>query len=123
MQIVPDSDELIVEALVPPQDIDVVRIGQNAKVRLTAYNIRKTPPVEGEVTYIAADRLGDESDGKTAGYTVQIKLNGDSLENLKHIELYPGMQTEVFIVLEERTLWDYLTAPLSVSYYRAMREV
>ncbi|GAL29677.1 membrane-fusion protein [Vibrio variabilis] len=47
MQIVPDSDELIVEALVPPQDIDVVRIGQNAKVRLTAYNIRKTPPVEG----------------------------------------------------------------------------
>lgn len=123
MQIVPDSDELIVEALVPPQDIDVVRIGQNAKVRLTAYNIRKTPPVDGEVTYIAADRLGDESDGKTAGYTVQIKLNGESLKNLKHIELYPGMQTEVFIVLEERTLWDYLTAPLSVSYYRAMREV
>ncbi|GAL29676.1 membrane-fusion protein [Vibrio variabilis] len=75
------------------------------------------------MTYIAADRLGDESDGKTAGYTVQIKLNGESLENLKHIELYPGMQTEVFIVLEERTLWDYLTAPLSVSYYRAMREV
>ncbi|MFH0261421.1 HlyD family type I secretion periplasmic adaptor subunit [Vibrio barjaei] len=123
MQIVPDSDELIIEALVPPQDIDVVRVGLEAKVRLSAYNIRKTPPVDGEVTYVAADRLGDDADDNVVGYKVQVRLNAEALHQLENIELYPGMQTEVFIVLEQRTLWDYLTAPLTVSYYRAMREV
>lgn len=123
MEIVPDSDELIIEALIPPQDIDVVRVGQQAKVRLSAYNVRKTPPVDGEVTYIAADRLSTETNEQQTGYMVKVKLASDALTGLENIELYPGMQTEVFIVLEKRTLWDYLTAPLTVSYYRAMREV
>ncbi|MGF1776320.1 HlyD family type I secretion periplasmic adaptor subunit [Vibrio nomapromontoriensis] len=123
MEIVPDSDELIIEALIPPQDIDVVRVGQQAKVRLSAYNVRKTPPVDGEVTYIAADRLSGDTNEQQTGYMVKVKLGKDALNGLENIELYPGMQTEVFIVLEQRTLWDYLTAPLTVSYYRAMREV
>lgn len=123
MQIVPDSDELVIEAIVPPQDIDVVRVGQLANVRLSAYNVRKTPPVAGEVTYVAADRIVEDSNEHQVGYVVKVKLDRQQLQQMAHIQLYPGMQTEVFIVLEKRTLWDYLTAPLSVSYYRAMREV
>ena len=123
MEIVPETDELIIEALIPAQDIDVVRVGLQAKVRLSAYNVRKTPPVDGEVTYVAADRLSDDSNEQQTGYRVKVKLAKDALVGLDNIELYPGMQTEVFIVLEKRTLWDYLTAPLTVSYYRAMREV
>ncbi|EAS43688.1 HlyD family type I secretion periplasmic adaptor subunit [Photobacterium profundum] len=122
MEIVPDSDALIVEAVVKPEDIDVVRQGLTAKVRLSAYNIRRTPPVQGEVIYVAADRLQPRTDNSPTGYVVKVKLDSDEIKILGNIELYPGMPTEVFILLEDKTLWDYLTAPLFSSYYRAFRE-
>lgn len=122
MEIVPDSDALIVEAVVKPEDIDVVRQGLAAKVRLSAYNIRRTPPVQGEVIYVAADRLQPRTDNNPTGYVVKIKLDPNEIKMLDNIELYPGMPTEVFILLEDKTLWDYLTAPLFSSYYRAFRE-
>lgn len=122
MEIVPDSDALIVEAVVKPEDIDVVRQGLVAKVRLSAYNIRRTPPVQGEVIYVAADRLQPRTDSSSIGYVVKIKLDPTEIKMLDNIELYPGMPIEVFILLEDKTLWDYLTAPLFSSYYRAFRE-
>ena len=122
LEIVPDSDELIVEALVKPEDIDVVHNGLEARVRLSAYNVRRTPPVHGEVIYVAADRLQPKSQQQPTGYLVRVKLDKDEVASLSHIELYPGMPTEVFILLEAQTMWDYFTAPLFNSYYRAFRE-
>lgn len=121
MEIVPDGDELIVDALVKSEDIDMVRQGLKAKVRLSAYSIRNTAPVTGEVVYVAADRIPQNNDGRT-GYRIKVKLNEAELKALTHINLYPGMPTEVLILLEDRTLWDYFTAPLFTSYYRAFRE-
>jgi len=121
MEIVPDSDNLIVEAIVKSEDIDMVRQGATAKVRLSAYSIRKTAPVSGVVTYVAADRLSKANEKKN-GYLIKVKLNMDEVEDLSHVSLYPGMPTEVFILLKERTLWDYFTEPLTTSFYRAFRE-
>lgn len=127
MEIVPDSDELIVEAVVSPKDIDVVRPGLDARVRLTAYSARNTPPVEGQVLHVSADRVvhgGDEQ--ATQGYLVTIRFDADAVEKLttNHgVELYPGMLTEVLILGEERTLWDYLVSPIMVGLSKAMREV
>ncbi|MGF1724062.1 HlyD family type I secretion periplasmic adaptor subunit [Photobacterium nomapromontoriensis] len=122
LEIVPDSDELIVEALVKPEDIDVVHDGLEAKVRLSAYNVRRTPLVTGEVIYVAADRLQLPSKNQPTGYMVKVRLDKNEVSLLEGIELYPGMPAEVFILLEDRTLWDYFTAPLFNSYYRAFRE-
>jgi len=121
MEIVPEGDELIVDAVVKSEDIDMVRMGLKAKVRLSAYSIRNTSPVTGEVVYVAADRIPQNNEGKT-GYRIKVKLNKVELNALTHINLYPGMPTEVLILLEDRTLWDYFTAPLFTSYYRAFRE-
>lgn len=121
MEIVPEGDELIVDAVVKSEDIDMVRQGLMAKVRLSAYSIRNTAPVTGEVIYVAADRIPENNAGKT-GYRIKVKLNEGELNALEHIQLYPGMPTEVLILLEDRTLWDYFTAPLFTSYYRAFRE-
>ncbi|MGF1685447.1 HlyD family type I secretion periplasmic adaptor subunit [Photobacterium japonica] len=122
LEIVPDSDELIVEALVSPQDIDVVYDGLQAKVRLSAYNVRRTPPVTGEVIHVAADRVNLSNDKQPTGYWVKVRLNNAEIAKLESIKLYPGMPTEVFILLEQQTLWEYFTAPLFNSYYRAFRE-
>ncbi|WP_375319924.1 HlyD family type I secretion periplasmic adaptor subunit [Aliivibrio logei] len=121
MEIVPNNEQLIVQATVKPEDIDVVRTGQTAKVRLNAYNIRKTPPITGTVIYVAADRL-NKKDEKENGYLVKVQLLQEEITKLSNVELYPGMPTDVLILLEKRTLWDYLTAPLFNSYYKAFRE-
>lgn len=121
MEIVPNNEQLIVQAIVKPEDIDVVRTGQTAKVRLNAYNIRKIPPITGTVIYVAADRL-NKKDEKENGYLVKVQLLQEEVTKLSNVELYPGMPTDVLILLEKRTLWDYLTAPLFHSYYKAFRE-
>lgn len=121
MEIVPNNEQLIVQAIVKPEDIDVVRAGQTAKVRLNAYNIRKTPPITGTVIYVAADRL-NRKDEKENGYLVKVQLLQEEITKISNVELYPGMPTDVLILLEKRTLWDYLTAPLFHSYYKAFRE-
>ncbi len=127
MEIVPESDDLIVEAIVSPKDIDIVREGQTARVRLTAYSARQVPPVLGEVINVSADRViqGGDAEGADQGYIVTIRFDKSDLTSLKteqKVELYPGMLTEVLILVEERTLWDYLIGPLSSGLSRAMRE-
>ncbi len=128
MEIVPHSDELIIEAVLSPKDIDVVRAGQQARVRLTAYSSRNVPAVLGEVVNVSADRVLSEGDanGVDQGYLVKIKFDRDNLERIKAsngIELYPGMMADVLILVEERTLWDYLIGPITSSLELAMREV
>ena len=55
MEIVPDADDLQIEARVDPKDIDHVKTGQKAFVRLTAFNQRTTPQLNGDVAYVSAD--------------------------------------------------------------------
>ena len=122
MEIVPQQDQLIVEALLKPEDIDVVYLGLDTQVRLSAYNFRRTPPVRGKLVHISADRITDQASGSSA-YLAQIALNQDDLAVLQDVTLYPGMPAEVMILLNEKTPLDYLLSPLSVSAYKAMREI
>ena len=59
MEIVPQDDDLIVNAKVSPNDIDNVKVGQTAEVRLTALNLRSTPSIYGVVVSISGDRIED----------------------------------------------------------------
>ena len=71
---------------------------------------------------MAADRLMPKKESQQTGYLVKVKLSKSDVERLGDVELYPGMPTEVFILLESQTMWEYLSAPLFSSYYRAFRE-
>ncbi|NEM51385.1 HlyD family efflux transporter periplasmic adaptor subunit, partial [Escherichia coli] len=65
MELVPDSDELQVEAHVQPKDIDHVHTGQNAMVRFNAFNQRTTPQLSGQVSFVAPDITNDPRSGST----------------------------------------------------------
>ncbi|MBT7951828.1 MAG: HlyD family type I secretion periplasmic adaptor subunit [Gammaproteobacteria bacterium] len=118
MDIVPLGARLIVEARVAPDDIDVVRAGLKAQVRLTAFNQRRILPIDGQVITVSADRFTDERSG--AGYFLaRVELVGEIDEE---IELYPGMQAAVMIVTGSRTTLDYLIRPITQSFNRAFRE-
>ena len=67
MELLPLKDELIIEARLRPQDIDSVKHGQTAMVRLTALNQRITPMVSADVIYLSADTLADEKKSQQVG--------------------------------------------------------
>ncbi len=77
MLIVPRSDTLVIEAKVAPKDIDQVRLGQHAVLRLTAFNQRTTPEIEGTVSLVAADQITDEKTG-TSFFKVHVRPNRTS---------------------------------------------
>ena len=120
MEIVPDEKRLIVEARIRPEDINHVHAGSAAEVRLTAYQQRNTPLVEGIVTYVSADRLAEPQTG-IAYYIVHIDVPPEKLAEGR-LRLQAGMPAEVFIRTDERTALDYLAAPVTSYLRRAMRE-
>ena len=121
MEIVPDDKRLIIEARIRPDDINYVRAGSHADVRLTAYKQRTTPLVEGQVTYVSGDRVVEQQTGQ-AYYIVHINISPESLARGGNLTLQAGMPAEVFIRTDERSTFDYLTAPITSYLRRAMRE-
>jgi HlyD family type I secretion membrane fusion protein len=121
MDIIPKDDVLIVEAMVQPQDIDVVRDGLEASVRLSAYKARFVPPIKGKVANVSADRFDDPQRG-ISYYKARVVVDSDELSHLENVELYPGMPTDVLIVTGERTMLQYLFAPIRDSFSKSFRE-
>jgi HlyD family secretion protein len=126
MELLPLKDELIIEARLRPQDIDSVKHGQTAMVRLTALNQRITPMVSADVVYLSADTLADEKKSQQVGptdiYIVRVKLNSEESRDIPGFSPTPGMPAEVYIKTSERTFFQYIVRPIHDSMMRAFRE-
>jgi HlyD family secretion protein len=120
MLIVPEADELAIEVKVAPQDIDQLTIGQEAVLRLSAFNQRTTPEIKGTVSLVAADLTQDQKTG-TVFYTARIAAEHNEMARLHGLRLVPGMPVEAFIQTGQRTALSYLTKPLSDQITRAFR--
>ena len=81
MWIVPGDEMLSVEVKVAAQDRDQLHIGQNALMRMTAFNQRTTPEIFGEVSVIAADLVEDQRTGLQY-YPVRLKISEQERERL-----------------------------------------
>lgn len=121
MLVVPENDDLTVEAKVATRDIDQIHVSQSVDVRFSAFDQRTTPDVSGEITSIAPDIVRDERTG-ISYYPVRVKPKAESLAKLKSIKLYPGMPAEVFIKIGDRTVISYLTKPLTDQMQHVFRE-
>ena len=122
MLIVPNADALVVEARIQPQDIDSVRMGQTALLRLTAFNARTTPEIDGTITRISADVTADPKTGLSY-YMVRVAIPPDQVVRLgAHEHLIPGMPVEAHLQIGERTVLSYLTKPLTDQIAKAWRE-
>ncbi len=121
MLIVPDSDNLTVEAKVNPQDIDQVHTGQTALLRLSAFNQRTTPEILGTVTRVSADTTTDQRTGQTY-YTIRIAMPAQEVAKLGDVKIVPGMPVEAFVQTGDRTMISYLVKPLHDQLMRMFRE-
>lgn len=121
MEIVPDSDSLQVEARLPPKDIDHVLVGQQALVRLSAFNQRTTPQLNGLVSYVSAD-LSHDKQTDAAYYTLRVTLPEAELQRLGKLQLVSGMPTELFLQTGSRTMMSYLLKPITDQLQRTFSE-
>jgi len=122
MNIVPQDEELIIEAKINPKDIDVVKKGLEAKINLSAFKAKKVPKLDGILLSVSADILLDEITGENY-FLGRIKISDKSLKSLKeNIAIYPGMPAEVFIITGSRTLLSYLLSPIKDATYKAFRD-
>ncbi|RYE75685.1 MAG: HlyD family type I secretion periplasmic adaptor subunit [Oxalobacteraceae bacterium] len=121
-EILPADVPLIVEVKVPRMQIDEVRKGQLASVRLTALNQRTTPILEGQVIYISADTIADMADVTREVYLARISIAPEQLGRVAGFSPTPGMPAEVLVRTRERTFLDYLIKPVTDSMARAFHE-
>ncbi|TPN85526.1 HlyD family type I secretion periplasmic adaptor subunit [Mesorhizobium sp. CU2] len=123
LEILPTDVPLVIEAQVPRTDIDNVKVGQKASVRLTALNRRTTPVLEGEVYYVSADAL-PEMQGPVPKevYLARVRLPASELARVPGFSPTPGMPAEIMVQEHPRTFFSYLTKPIADSMARAFME-
>jgi HlyD family secretion protein len=122
MMIVPQADDLSVEAKVDPKDIDKLQIGQKTLMRFSAFNQRTTPELNGLVTRVSADVTTDQRTGQSY-YTIRVSLPPAEVARLgDKNKLIPGMPVEAFVQTGDRTMLSYLIKPLNDQLMRSFRE-
>ena len=119
--IIPDGEQLVVEAQVRPDQIDKVKQGSTAGIRFPAFNARTTPRLHGTVTIVSPAQIMGEQ-GK-AYFTAMIEIPASELRkiNARH-RLLPGMPAEVYIETGSRSMLSYILKPLIDAMMPAFRE-
>jgi HlyD family secretion protein len=121
MMVVPQADDLEVEAKVNPQDIDKLQIGEKTLLRLSAFNQRTTPELNGVVIRVSPDVTTDQRTGQSY-YTIRVSMPPEEVARLGEVKLIPGMPVEAFVQTGDRTMLAYLIKPLKDQLMRAFRE-
>ena len=119
-EIVPLTEELILESRVSPLDIDRVFEGQEATIRFSSFGNR-TPTIFGNVLNLSADAIVDQNTGMSY-YLARVEVTPEGMADLGDLELLPGMPAEVFIATGSRTLLQYLFKPFSNAMARSFIE-
>ncbi len=125
MQIVPVEDDLIIEAKVSPADIALVRTGQKATIRFDPFDYTIYGSIPGEVVYVSADTLKEETrQGEEIYYRVHLKIGANPVTTTagRALDILPGMTAQVDIRSGDRTLMAYLLKPLRKTLTESLGE-
>ena len=121
VEIAPDRETLLVEAMVLPKDIGRVRIGQEAKVDISAYDPAVYGSLAGRVSAISPDAVADERTGQTF-YIVQVQTDSDRTGSGRRLAIGTGMTADVSLLGDKRSVLSYLLTPITRLSERAFRE-
>jgi HlyD family type I secretion membrane fusion protein len=122
MDLVPTSEDLIIDARVSPRDIDAVHAGQSAYVMFPSYPQRGLLRIDAKVDTVSADAVADQRTGERY-YVAKVRVDREHIrERAPMIELVPGLPAEAFIQTSERTLLDYLLQPMLMAMEHTFRE-
>ncbi|MFT7879601.1 MAG: HlyD family efflux transporter periplasmic adaptor subunit [Sulfurimonas sp.] len=125
MELVPYGDKLIIEAKLPTSEVSFVKKGQKVAVKLDAYDYSIYGIFDGEVSYISPDALLEKTEnGDKYYFKVKVVLSDTTLvaKNGRKIVVSPGMSTQVDIITGQRTVWQYITKPITKTLNKAFSE-
>jgi membrane fusion protein, type I secretion system len=121
LDVVPTREKLVVEARIRPQDINHVREGSAAEVRLTPFDSRSTPLLAGAVTFVSPDLVTGPENGE-AWFVATVVVDASALASRPGMQLQAGMPAELYVTTPARTLFQYLAKPFTSFTSHAMRE-
>ncbi len=120
-EIVPEASPLAIRSRVAPHDINNVRVGQLARISVSALNARLYDDLPGRVVTVGADATIDPRTG-AAFFEVVTALPEVPRDDDGRRLVGPGMAGQVFIAGESRTFFSYLFRPIVDSFRHAFRE-
>lgn len=123
VEVVPSADTLTVEALVSPKDIASVRVGQKARINISAYESSIYGSMSGQVVTISPDATVEERTGESH-YIVRVRTDADTLRdaNGRKLPIGPGMTADVNLLGDKRSILAYLLTPFTRLQENAFRE-
>lgn len=122
VEIVPSEDTLLVEAKIKPADIGFLRVGQKAKVKITAFDSAIYGSLDGHIEWISADAVEDPKE-KDRHYLIRVRTEKSAIDTRKGaLKIMPGMAAEVDVLNGKRTVLAYLFTPLARVQDKALRE-
>ncbi|WP_168206244.1 HlyD family type I secretion periplasmic adaptor subunit [Labrenzia sp. PHM005] len=122
LEIVPDTDEMIINARVQPLDIDSVTEGLEAEVKFTSFPSRFMPIITGKVQTVSKGTITPEDTREAPYYLARVQVSKDELPEDVRGRLSAGMPADVLITSGERTVVDYIISPLTDAVWKSMRE-
>jgi adhesin transport system membrane fusion protein len=121
VEIVPLDDTLVVEARIAPADVAFLRPGQNAMVKITAYDFSIYGGLPAKLEEISADAIQDEKGNSY--FRIRVRTDRNSLgAGEKSLPIIPGMTASVDVLTGQKTVLDYLLKPILKARDRALRE-
>jgi len=112
MELVPENEELIVNARVSPRDIDNVSPGLDTEVRFTAFKTKLTPIMLGRVQSVSNDVITPENPQEMPYYLARIDVDEKDIPPDIEGRLTAGMPADVIITTGERTVMNFIASPL-----------
>lgn len=112
MELVPEDEELIVNARVSPRDIDNVSPGLDTEVRFTAFKTKLTPIMLGNVRSVSNDVITPENPQEMPYYLARIEVDEKDIPEEIAGRLSAGMPADVIITTGERTVVNFIASPL-----------
>ncbi|WP_425410234.1 HlyD family type I secretion periplasmic adaptor subunit [Hyphococcus sp.] len=122
VEIVPSEDTLLVEAKIKPADIGFLRMGQKAKVSITAYDSSLYGSLDGVIENISPDAIKDEK-SEERFYNIKVRTTAESLKSRRgELKILPGMAAEVAVLNGKRSVLAYIIKPLSNLNEKALKD-
>jgi len=120
-EVLPVDDQLVFEAMILPQEIGFVKVGQLARIKITAYDYSIFGSMEGTVTQVSPDAVTNER-GESF-YTARVETKAPVLHSgERELPVLPGMQAQVDVVTGSKTVLQYLSKPVIAVRENAFRE-
>lgn len=120
MDLVPETNHLLIEGSVAPTEVEHLQVGQRVNIRLTAYKTHRVPVIGGRLVYIGADRQMDANNQPF--FQIRAEVDPDALRGLPGVVLLPGMPADLLVLNGKRSILSFLISPITDSLFHAMNE-